>query len=94
MDKYEYKIRSEEIKTLIERKKYAEAMEIADNIDWRKVRNINMLCMVSDLYKMNRKYEESKEILLLAYERHPGGRMILYSLCELSIKLDDVVHAL
>ena len=93
MDKYEYKIRSEEIKTLIERKKYAEAMEIADNIDWRKVRNINMLCMVSDLYKMNRKYEESKEILLLAYERHPGGRMILYSLCELSIKLDDVVHA-
>lgn len=93
MDKYEYKIRSEEIKTLIERKKYAEAMEIADNIDWRKVRNINMLCMVSDLYKMNRRYEESKEILLLAYERHPGGRMILYSLCELSIKLDDVVHA-
>ena len=93
MDKYEYKIRSEEIKTLIGRKKYIEAMEIADTIDWRKVKNINMLCTVSDLYKLNRRYEESREILLLAYERHPGGRMIIYSLCELSIKLDDVVHA-
>lgn len=93
LDKYEYKIRSEEIKTLIGRKKYTEAMEIADSIDWRKVRSVNMLCTVSDLYKINRRYEESREILLLAYERHPGGRMIIYSLCELSIKLDDVVHA-
>ncbi len=93
MDKYEYKIRSEEIKTLIGRKKYAEAMEIADMIDWRKVKNVNMLCTVSDLYKLSRRYEESREILLLAYERHPGGRMIIYSLCELCIKLDDVVQA-
>lgn len=93
LDKYEYKIRSEEIKTLIGRKKYAEAMEIADTIDWRKVKNVNMLCTVSDLYKLSRRYEESREILLLAYERYPGGRMIIYSLCELCIKLDDVVHA-
>ena len=93
MDKYEYKIRSEEIKTLIGRKKYAEAMEIADMIDWRKVKNVNMLCTVSDLYKLSRRYEESREILLLAYERHPGSRMIIYSLCELCIKLDDVVQA-
>ncbi len=93
MDKYEYKIRSEEIKTLIGRKKYAEAMEIADTIDWRKVKNVNMLCTVSDLYKLSRRYEESREILLLAYDRYPGGRMIIYSLCELCIKLDDVVHA-
>lgn len=93
LDKYEYKIRSEEIKALIGRKKYTEAMEIADMIDWRRVKNVNMLCTVSDLYKLNRRYEESREILLLAYERHPGGRMIIYSLCELSIKLDDVVRA-
>lgn len=93
MDKYEYKVRSEEIKDLINKKKYAEAMKIADTIDWRKVKNINMLCTVSDLYKLNRRYEESREILLLAYERHPGSRMIIYSLCELSIKLDDVVQA-
>ena len=52
-----------------------------------------MLCTISDLYKLNRRFEESREILLLAYERHPGGRMIVYSLCELSIKLDDVVQA-
>ncbi len=93
MDKYEYKIRAEEIRDLISKKKYAEAMKIADMIDWRRVKNVNMLCTVSDLYKINRKYEESREILQLAYEKHPGGRMILYSLCELSIKLDDVVQA-
>ena len=93
MDKYEYKVRSEEIKDLIAKKKYTEAMKIADTIDWRRVKSVNMLCTISDLYKLNRRFEESREILLLAYERHPGGRMIVYSLCELSIKLDDVVQA-
>lgn len=93
MDKYEYKVRSEEIKDLIAKKKYAEAMKIADIIDWRRVKSVNMLCTISDLYKLNRRFEESREILLLAYERHPGSRMIVYSLCELSIKLDDVVQA-
>ena len=94
MDKYEYKIRSEEIKDLISKKKYTEAMKIADTIDWRRVKNVNMLCTISELYKLNRRYEESREILLLAYEKHPGGRTIVYSLCELSIKLDDVVQAI
>ena len=93
MDKYEYKVRSEEIKDLIGKKKFAEAMKIADTIDWRRVKSINMLCTISDLYKLNRRYEESREILQMAYEKHPGGRMIVYSLCELSIKLDDVVAA-
>ena len=93
MDKYEYKVRSEEIKDLIGKKKFAEAMKIADTIDWRRVKSVNMLCAISDLYKLNRRYEESREILQMAYEKHPGGRMIVYSLCELSIKLDDVVAA-
>ena len=93
MDKYEYKVRSEEIKDLIGKKKFAEAMKIADTIDWRRVKSVNMLCTISDLYKLNRRYEESREILQMAYEKHPGGRMIVYSLCELSIKLDDVVAA-
>lgn len=93
MDKYEYKIRSEEIKDLIGKKKFAEAMKIADTIDWRRVKSVNMLCTISDLYKLNRRYEESREILQMAYEKYPGGRMIVYSLCELSIKLDDVVAA-
>jgi hypothetical protein len=93
LDKYEYKVRSEEIKDLIGKKKFAEAMKIADTIDWRRVKSVNMLCTISDLYKLNRRYEESREILQMAYEKHPGGRMIVYSLCELSIKLDDVVAA-
>lgn len=93
MDKYEYKLRAEEIKNLISQKEYAEAMAIADTIDWRRVKNISMLTVVSDLYKINRKYDVSRDMLLLAYDRHPGGRTIVYSLCELSIKLGEFVQA-
>ncbi len=89
MDKYEYKIRAEEINALIAEGKYAEAVQIADTIDWRRVKSVMMLCKISDLYKINRRYQESRDILLLAYEKHPSGRLILYSLCELSIKLSD-----
>lgn len=94
MDKYEYKVRSEEIKTLISQGKYDEAVKIADSIDWRRVKSVMMLCTISDLYKINRRYEDSRDILLLAYERHTGGRLIVYSLCELSIKLGEYVQAL
>lgn len=93
LDKYEYKIRAQEIKDLIAKKEYVTAMKIADTVDWRRVKSVVMLCTISDLYKINRRYEESKELLLLAYEKHPGGRMIVYSLCELCIKLDEVVQA-
>ena len=93
LDKYEYKLRAEEIKNLISQKEYAEAMAIADTIDWRRVKNISMLTVVSDLYKINRKYDVSRDMLLLAYDRHPGGRTIVYSLCELSIKLGEFVQA-
>ncbi len=94
MDKYEYQVRSEEIRTLIARGEYAEAAEIADMIDWRRVKSVMMLCTISDLYKINRRFDESKELLLLAYDRHPGGRTIVYSLCELSIKMGEVVQAI
>lgn len=94
MDKYEYKIRADEIKSLISEGEYAEAVKIADSIDWRRVKSVMMLCTISDLYKINRRYEDSKEILLLAYEKHTGGRLIVYSLCELSIKLGELVQAL
>ena len=94
LDKYEYKIRSEEIRTLVAEGEYAEAVKIADTIDWRRVRSVMMLCMISDLYKINRRYQESKDILLLAYEKHPTGRLIVYSLCELSIKLGEYVQAM
>lgn len=94
MDKYEYKVRADEIKSLIEQGEYAEAVKIADTIDWRRVKSVMMLCTISDLYKINRRYEDSRDILLLAYERHQGGRMIVYSLCELSIKLEEYVQAI
>lgn len=93
MDKYEYKIRSEEIKELISKREYVKAAEIADTIDWRRVKSVMMLCTVSDLYKMNRRYEDSRDLLLFAYDRHPGGRSIVYALCELSIKIGEVPQA-
>lgn len=94
MDKQEYKLKAEEIKALISRREFRKAVKIADEIDWTRVRSVAMLCTVSDLYKVNRRYKESKELLLMAYERHPGGRMILYSLCELCIKMGEVVQAI
>ena len=94
LDKYEYKVRADEIKSLISQGEYAEAVKIADTIDWRRVKSVMMLCTISDLYKINRRYEDSRDILLLAYERHTGGRLIVYSLCELSIKLGEYVQAL
>ena len=93
MDKQEYKLRAEEIKSLIAKRDFFNAVKIADGIDWSRVRSVSMLCTVSDLYKANRRYKESKELLLMAYERHPNGRMIIYSLCELCIKMGEVVEA-
>ena len=93
MDKYEYKIRSDEIRSMIGDGRYAEAVKIADTIDWNRVKNVSMLCMISDLYKINRRYDESRDILLMAYERNPSGRAIVYSLCELAIKMGEFVQA-
>ena len=94
MDKSEYKLRAEEIKDLISRGEYAQAAEIADTIDWRRVKSVMMLCTISDLYKINRRYADARDMLLLAYERRPGGRTICYSLCELSIKMEEYVQAI
>ncbi len=93
MDKFEYKVRANEIKELIACGDYVQAAEIADTIDWRRVKSVMMLCTISDLYKINRRYEDARDLLLLAYERRPGGRTICYSLCELSIKMEEYVQA-
>ncbi len=93
MDKFEYKASADEIKALIAEGEYAEAVKIADKIDWRRVRSVMMLCTISDLYKINRRYQESKDILLMAYEKHPSGRLIIYSLCELCIKMGEYDQA-
>lgn len=93
MDKYEYRIKADAIKSLIAEGDYQSAMGIADEIDWRRVKSVMMLCTISDLYKINRRLEESRDLLLLAYGRHPGGRTIVFSLCELSIKMGDILLA-
>lgn len=93
MDKYEYQVRADQIKSLIEQRRFPEAMDIADTIDWRRVKSFSMLCTISEIYKVNRHYEESRDILLLAYERYPDRANVVYALCELSIKLDDMTDA-
>ncbi|RKM54970.1 hypothetical protein D6853_12115 [Butyrivibrio sp. X503] len=93
MDKVEYKIRADEIKALIDENRFAEAVKIADTIDWKRVKSVQMLCMISDLYKINRRFEESRDVLLMAYDRYPTGRAIVYSLCELAIKMGEFVQA-
>lgn len=93
LDKFEYKASADEIKALIAEGDFAEAVKIADKIDWRRVRSVMMLCTISDLYKINRRFQESKDILLMAYEKHPTGRLIIYSLCELCIKMGEYDQA-
>ena len=93
MDKYEYQVHADQIKKLINEKRFAEAMNVADGIDWRKVRSVSMLQTVSEVYKINKRYEEARDILMIAYDRYPTGRTIVYALCELAIKLNDVVYA-
>jgi len=94
LDKYEYKLRSDEIKSLIKQREFQKAVEIADTIDWTRVRSVTTLCTISDLYKINRRYRDAKILLEQAYERYPNGRMIVYSLCELCIKMEEIVQAI
>ena len=82
MDKYEYKHLVEQIQSLIDQGEYAQAAEIADKIDWRRVRSVMTLGTISDLYKINGRYEDARDIMLLAYDRKPDNRQICYSLCE------------
>ncbi len=86
MDKYEYTIKSDKIKKLVERKDYETAVKIADTIDWERVRNIKMLSTVSVAYEKVSRFEEAKDLLLMAYECAPVGRRFLYKLTELAIK--------
>ncbi len=94
MDRQEYNILKESIVELIENKEFAEAVDIADTIDWRKVRSFSMLQKISNLYKVNCRLEEAKDLMLLAYNYNPSSKQIVYSLCELYIELDDLASAL
>lgn len=93
MDKYEYKVRLEEINSLIIDKDFAEAAIIADSIDWRRVKSLKTLCMISDVYKYVGRLEDAEDLLLLAYEKRPSSKSVVFALCELCIKLDQYVQA-
>lgn len=93
MDKYEYKLKLDEIKNLMAKKQYTETAEIADSINWRKVRNVNALMKAGDIYAQIGRYDEAKEILLMAYDRSPIGRMIIYKLAEIAIKTKEFDEA-
>ncbi len=94
MDKYEYKVRANEIRDLISSSQYEKAAEIADTIDWTRVKKSTFLCTISDLYKINKRYNDAIELLQLAYDRYPGGKDILYSLCDLYLITGDTIQAI
>ena len=85
MDKYEYKLKLDEMKSLAGAGNYEEAEEIADTINWRKVKNVNSLVLASEIYSQMERYEDSRDVLLMAYDRSPIGRTIIYRLAELAI---------
>ena len=86
MDKYEYKLKLDQMKSLTAEGKYEEAAEIADTINWRKIKNINALVKVGEIYEKVGRYDESKDVLLTAYDKSPIGRMIIYRLAEVAIR--------
>ncbi len=93
MDKYEYNLKKDQMKALVAEGNYNAAAEIADSINWRKEKNVNLLVKAGDIYAKLKRYDEAKEILLMAYDRSPIGRMIIYRLAEISIKMKDLEEA-
>ena len=94
MDKHEYRIKTEQMLELMRNKSYKQAMDIADEIDWRKVKNTAMLCAVSEIYEYNGEYQKSRDILFLAYDRSPESRKIIYRLGTLALKLGEMKEAM
>ena len=94
MDKYEYKLKTEQMLELMENGAYDKAAEIADEIDWKRVRNVTMLMNVSDIYEKNEEYQKSYDVLRLAYHRAEGSRKVIYHLCTLAIKTGNVDEAI
>ena len=93
MDKYEYRVKTEQMLDYMEKKQYKKAMEIADTIDWRRVKNSTMLSTVSEIYECNGENQKSRDILFIAYDRAPESRKIVYRLGTLAVKLQDLQEA-
>ncbi|SCG92490.1 CbbX protein [uncultured Clostridium sp.] len=94
MDKYEYKLKTEQMLELMEDGAYNKAAEIADTVDWKRVRNVTMLTNVSDIYEKNREYQKSYDVLNIAYHRAEGSRKVVYRLCTLALKTGNVDEAI
>ena len=94
MDKYEYKLKTEQMLELMEDGAYNKAAEIADTVDWKRVRNVTMLTNVSDIYEKNREYQKSYDVLNIAYHRAEGSRKVIYRLCTLALKTGNVDEAI
>ena len=93
MDKYEYRVKTEQMLDHLEKKEYQQAMEIADGIDWRRVKNASMLNTVSEIYEYNGEFKKGRDILFLAFDRAPGSRKIVYRLGTLALKIKDIREA-
>ena len=93
MDKHEFNIKVDQIKKMMGKGDLETAMKIADTIDWRRVRNANLLSMISSVYEKNEEYQEAKDILLIAFERAPVGKRLLYKLTQLAVKQGNVQEA-
>ena len=89
MDKYEYNLKLDQMKSLYVEEKYEDAADIADTINWNKIKNVNALVKAGEIYEKTERYEDSREVLLMAYDRSPIGRMIIYRLAEVAIKMGD-----
>ena len=94
MDKYEYRLKAEQIEKLAGKKDYETAAKIADTIDWRRVRSLDMLYVVSEVYEAMERYEDCMEILNIAYDRAPVGRMLLYKMTEIATKMHEFKEAI
>ena len=94
MDRYEFKVTNEEINALIRQKRYAEAADIADQVDWSRVRSVRTLCRIADLYKVNGLYTDARTLLAAASRLAPRNQQIIFSLCELELKIGNFVTAL
>ena len=93
MDKYEYRVKTERMMDFVDKKQFKKAMEIADEIDWRRVKNPSMLTSVSEIYEQMGEFKKSRDVLFIAYDRSPGSRKTIYRLATLALALGDIEEA-
>ena len=94
MDKYEYRLKAEQIEKLVKSQDYETAAELADTVDWHRVKNLNMLYIVGEIYEKMERYEDCMEILYIAYNRAPVGRMLLYKMTDIATRMRNFEEAI